>query len=412
MLGEARDKGARHAMFYIDLDQFKVINDTAGHEAGDEALKQVALLLKGITPEQATLARLGGDEFAVILHHCTMEEAVKFGREVLYVLDEASFYWQSARFNFSCSIGIRLIDETSGSSQQVHAQADTACYAAKDEGRNRLHLYHPDDEELRRREQEMACVSLIRRALADKQLELYAQQIAPLGAACSRHHYEILVRLRSPEGEMVSPGLFMPAAERYNLAHLIDRYVVNEVIDWLDAHPEAVAQLEMCAINLSGQSMGDRDFVRFLIEKISQSGLPSDRFCLEITETAAIGNMSEAIQLFTRLKTLGCKISLDDFGSGLSSFGYLKRLPVDIIKIDGMFVRDIADDEMDFAMVKVINELAKKMGKQTVAEFVESEAILARLKALEVDYAQGYLFGQPKPLAELVGQLSQEEEVV
>ncbi|MGF1701060.1 EAL domain-containing protein [Photobacterium makurazakiensis] len=412
VLVEARDKGARHAMFYIDLDQFKVINDTAGHEAGDEALKQVAWLLKGITPEQAMLARLGGDEFAIILHHCTLEEAVKFGREILYVLDEASFYWQSTRFSFSGSIGIRLIDETAGSSQQVHAQADTACYAAKDEGRNRLHLYHPDDEELRRREQEMACVSLIRKALAEKRLELHAQEIAPLGTVSTQHHYEILVRIRSQDGEMISPALFMPAAERYNLAHLIDRYVVNEVINWLLDHPEAVSELEMCAINLSGQSMGDRDFVHFLIDKISGSGLPTHKLCLEITETAAIGNMSEAIQLFTRLKALGCKISLDDFGSGLSSFGYLKRMPVDIIKIDGMFVRDIADDEMDFAMVKAINELAKKMGKQTVAEFVESEAILAHLKVLGVDYAQGFLFGQPLPLAELVEQLSADKKVV
>lgn len=411
VLLEARDKGARHAMFYLDLDQFKVINDTAGHEAGDEALKQVALLLQGITPDKATLSRLGGDEFAIILRHCSLDEAVKFGNEVLHLLEDAEFYWQNTRFSFSGSIGVRLIDETAGSSQQVHAQADTACYAAKDEGRNRLHLYHPDDEELKRRELEMECVNLIRKALVEKRLELHAQQIAPLSSMSQKQHYEILVRIRNSDGSMVSPGLFMPAAERYNLAHLIDRYVVNEVIDWLVAHPEAVEQLELCAINLSGQSMGNRDFVYFLVEKIRTSGLPTHKLCLEITETAAIGNMSEAIQLFTQLKSLGCLISLDDFGSGLSSFGYLKRMPVDIIKIDGMFVRDIAEDEMDFAMVKAINELAKKMGKQTVAEFVENEAILTRLKDLGVDYAQGYLFGKPQPLAELVAELRHASEL-
>ncbi|MCW8331120.1 EAL domain-containing protein [Photobacterium sp. SDRW27] len=410
VLLEARDKGARHAMFYIDLDQFKVINDTAGHEAGDEALKQVALLLQGITPDKATLSRLGGDEFAIILRHCSPDEAVKFGSEVLRLLEDAEFYWQNTRFSFSGSIGIRLIDETAGSPQQVHAQADTACYAAKDEGRNRLHLYHPDDEELKRRELEMECVNLIRKALVEKRLELHAQQISPLSSQSRKQHYEILVRIRDSDGAMVSPGLFMPAAERYNLAHLIDRYVVNEVIDWLVAHPEAVEQLELCAINLSGQSMGNRDFVCFLVEKIRSSGLPTNKLCLEITETAAIGNMSEAIQLFTQLKFLGCLISLDDFGSGLSSFGYLKRMPVDIIKIDGMFVRDIAEDEMDFAMVKAINELAKKMGKQTVAEFVENEAILNRLRDLGVDYAQGYLFGKPQPLAELVSELCHASE--
>lgn len=411
-LTEAREEGARHAMYYLDLDQFKIINDTAGHEAGDEALKQVALQLRALMPSHALLARLGGDEFAIILHHCEAEPAVEFGRHILRTLEELEFYWKNTRFSFSGSIGLRLIDETAGSSQQVHAQADTACYAAKDEGRNRLHLYHPDDEELRRRELEMECVSQIRRALADRQFELYAQQIAPLASGGDGHHYEILIRLRNDDGEMVSPALFMPAAERYNLAHRIDRYVVEQVVDWLVAHPDAVAQLEMCAINLSGQSMGDSEFVQFLVDKISRSGLPTHKLCLEITETAAIGNMSEAILLFTRLKNLGCRISLDDFGSGLSSFGYLKRLPVDIIKIDGMFVRDIADDDMDLAMVKAINELAKKMGKQTVAEFVESEAILTRLKALGVDYAQGYLFGRPQPLEALVRQLSRQTEVV
>lgn len=412
-LQESRDQQALHAMFYIDLDQFKVINDTAGHEAGDEALKQVAQLLKDLTPEEAVLARLGGDEFAVILHHSNLNDAIAFGRRILKTLEVAEFYWQSTRFSLGASIGLRMIDGTAGSSQQVHAQADTACYAAKDEGRNRLHLYRPDDEELRRRQREMEWVSLIRRALAEHRVVMYAQQIVPINPEAGRgHHYEILMRIYDDSGELVSPGVFMPAAERYNLAHRIDRYVVSEVFDWLVANPDAVEALDMCAINLSGQSMGDRDFVHFLMDKIRSSGLPTHKLCLEITETAAIGNMSEAIRLCTRLKALGCVISLDDFGSGLSSFGYLKRLPVDIIKIDGMFVRDINDDEMDLAMVKAINELAKTMGKQTVAEFVETPQILARLEALGVDYAQGYLFGQPQPLAELVAQLSNRAEVV
>ncbi|KLV01381.1 diguanylate phosphodiesterase [Photobacterium aphoticum] len=416
-LQTSREQGAQHAMCYIDLDQFKIINDTAGHEAGDEALKQVALLLQDLlqqdmTPRQATLARLGGDEFAVILFHCTLAQAEALGQKVLKALEATEFYWQNTRFSLSASIGLRMIDDTAGSAQQVHAQADTACYAAKDEGRNRLHVYHPDDEELRRRELEMECVSLIRRALADRRLEIYAQQISPLISGADRQHYEILVRIRHENGDMISPALFMPAAERYNLAHRIDRYVVTEVVAWLRAHPEAVAALDMCAINLSGQSMGDKDFVQFLLAQISQSGLPTHKLCLEITETAAISNLSEAIRLFGQLRELGCRISLDDFGSGLSSFGYLKRMPVDIIKIDGMFVRDIANDEMDFAMVKAINELAKKMGKQTVAEFVEDEAILARLETIGVDYAQGYLFGRPQPLDALVAQLSERQEVV
>lgn len=411
-LQQAREQGTRHAMFYIDLDQFRVINDTAGHAAGDEALKQVALLLRGILPENSVLSRLGGDEFAIVLCHCDEAAALALGEQILQLLDESEFYWQSTRFSFSCSIGLRLIDETAGSTQQVHAQADTACYAAKDEGRNRLHLYRPDDEELKRRELEMECVTLIRKALAEQRLELHAQQIVPQDGDRDVHHYEILVRIRDSNGEMISPGLFMPAAERYHLAHLIDRYVVDATLDWLVAHPPAVASLSRCAINLSGQSMGNGEFVRFLLDKIRTSGLPTGKLCLEITETAAIGNLSEAINLFTQLKALGCLISLDDFGSGLSSFGYLKRMPVDIIKIDGMFVRDILEDEMDFAMVQAINGLAKKMGKQTVAEFVENEAILARLETLGVDYAQGYLFGKPQPLASLVSQLHQRSAAV
>ncbi|MDO6708271.1 ABC transporter substrate binding protein [Photobacterium sp. 1_MG-2023] len=406
-LNEAREKSARHAMLYLDLDQFKVINDTAGHEAGDEALKQVAWLLRGIMPHKATLARLGGDEFAIILNHCEVEGALRLGAEILHLLEESEFYWQNTRFSLSASIGIRLIDDTAGSPQQVHAQADTACYAAKDEGRNRLHLYRPDDEELQRREREMAYVSHIRRALDEQRFELYAQTIAPLASRAKGHHYEVLLRMRSSDGAMIPPGLFMPAAERYNLAHLIDRYVVNAVLDWLEVHPEAVAPLQLCSVNLSGQSMGNPDFVDFLLTRIGRSSIPASKLCLEITETAAIGNMSEAIELFTQLKSLGCMISLDDFGAGLSSFGYLKRLPVDLIKIDGMFVRDIADDEVDMAMVTAINDLAKKMGKQTVAEFVENDAILSRLEQLGVDYAQGYRFGKPMPLPALVAHLNQ-----
>nr|WP_087020686.1 EAL domain-containing protein [Thaumasiovibrio subtropicus] len=403
----ATETEAHFAMFYIDLDQFKVINDTAGHEAGDEALKQVALLLSGIAPAASTIARLGGDEFAMLVPDCDYDRAQALGELILSTLETNEFFWRNNRFAFSASLGIRLIDKTSGSPQQVHAQADTACYAAKDEGRNRLHIYHPDDEELKRRELEMVYVNRIHEAISEQRFELYAQQILPVASGSTRHHYEILVRMRDKNGEMAPPGVFLPAAERYNLAHLIDRYVVEHTLAWLASAPNALAALELCSINLSGQSMGNADFVSFLEQTIRSSQVPPEKLCLEITETAAISNMSEAISLFTRLKKIGCQIALDDFGSGLSSFGYLKRIPVDIIKIDGMFVRDIAKDEMDLAMVRAINELAKTMGKKTVAEFVEGEEILAQLRDLNVDYAQGYLIGKPCPLPELVASLSQ-----
>ncbi len=408
IIADAGEKGANYALFYIDLDQFKVINDTAGHEAGDEALKQVALLLGDIAPTASTIARLGGDEFAILVPECNRERAQVLGELILNTLESNEFFWRNNRFAISASLGIRLIDHTAGSPQQVHAQADTACYAAKDEGRNRLHIYHPDDEELKRRELEMVYVNRIHDAIAEQRFELYAQQILPVSSGSTRHHYEILVRMRDSNGEMAPPGVFLPAAERYNLAHLIDRYVVEHTLSWLSHRPQALASLELCSINLSGQSMGNADFVTFLEHTIRSSTVPPHKLCLEITETAAIGNMSEAISLFTRLKKIGCQIALDDFGSGLSSFGYLKRIPVDIIKIDGMFVRDIARDEMDLAMVKAINDLAKTMGKKTVAEFVEGEEILQQLRLLNVDYAQGYLIGKPCPLPELVASLSQQ----
>ncbi|WP_413113055.1 putative bifunctional diguanylate cyclase/phosphodiesterase [Thaumasiovibrio sp. DFM-14] len=408
VLKEVACKGNSYAMIYIDIDQFKVINDTAGHEAGDEALKQVALLLSDIAPVRSIISRLGGDEFAMLVPDCGEARAQALGALILDTLDSNEFFWRNNRFSFSASLGIRLIDHTAGSPQQVHAQADTACHAAKDEGRNRLHIYHPDDEELKRRELEMVYVNRIHDAIDEQRFELYAQQILPLALESKMHHYEILVRMRDTNGEMASPGVFLPAAERYNLAHLIDRYVVEHTLRWLASAPQALAQLELCSINLSGQSMGNDEFVGFLEHTIRSSPVPPQKLCLEITETAAIGNMSKAISLFSRLKKIGCQIALDDFGSGLSSFGYLKRIPVDIIKIDGMFVRDIARDEMDLAMVKAINDLAKTMGKKTVAEFVEGEEILAQLKELNVDYAQGYLIGKPCPLPELVAKLSQQ----
>lgn len=392
-----------HALFYIDLDQFRVINDTVGHEAGDEALKQTAQALREALPENATLARLGGDEFAVICYDCDEQQAQAQGREIVDTLSSLDFYWQNSRLALSCSVGVRMLDSTAGSPQQVHAQADTACYAAKHDGRSRIHLYRPDDEELRRHEREMAFVNKIHQALGEDRFEVFAQPIVRVAPSVEdKLYFEVLVRMRGGDGEYVPPGQFIPAAERYNMAHLIDKRVIEKTLGWFVHHPEYVDTIGMISINLSGRSMSDEDFVAFLMEALAESVVPSDRICLEITETAAIGNLTDAIELFTKLKQLGCTIALDDFGSGLSSFGYLKRLPVDIIKIDGQFVRDIAEDETDYVMVRAIHELAAQMGKRTVAEFVENAGILERLQALGVDYAQGYYFSVPKPMAQLV----------
>lgn len=407
-LKEVESHMRTHAMLFLDLDQLKVLNDTAGHEAGDAAILFSAGLLENVLPYNAVLARMGGDEFAVLLKDCTERDAVNVCRSIIAMMGDNAFLWDDIKLNLTCSIGIRLIDHTAASPQMVHAQADAACHAAKEEGRNRYNLYHQDDEDLRRRHLEMECVNLVHEALANDRLELFAQRILGLDRNSDKMHFEILVRIKNNQGEYISPGIFMPASERYNIAHLIDRQVVSQTLAWLEENNGVIDELGMCSINLSGHSMGNRDFVEFLIDSLDNSMVPCDKICLEITETAAMSNMNQAIKFFTRLKELGCMIALDDFGSGLSSFGYLKKLPVDIVKIDGLFVRDIDSNEMDHVMVRSINDLAKQMGKYTVAEFVENTQIIDKLIELGVNYAQGYIIGRPKPLPELVEELRQE----
>lgn len=404
-LAEVESYTRTHAMLYIDLDQLKVLNDTAGHEAGDAAIQFCASMLEEVLPYNTILARLGGDEFAILLKDCTEVDAKKLASTIINTLSEHPFIWEDIRLNLNCSIGIRLIDHTALSPQMVHAQADTACHVAKEEGRNRYSLYCLDDKELRRREQEMESVNLVHDALANQRIELFAQQILSLTDSEAGMHFEILIRIKNAQGEYISPGIFMPASERYNIAHLLDKQVVTQTLDWLAANDQALEQLSLCSINLSGHSMGNKEFIEFLLNKLETSSVPCEKICLEITETAAMSNMNQAIEFFTQLKELGCRIALDDFGSGLSSFGYLKKLPVDIVKIDGLFVRDIDVNEMDHLMVRSINDLARQMGKKTVAEFVENTRIIEQLMELQVDYAQGYIIGKPKPLAELVEEL-------
>jgi len=408
-LREVESYTRTHAMLYLDMDQLKVLNDTAGHEAGDAAIQFCASMLEEVLPYNAILARMGGDEFAVLLKDCTERDAKNVANAIISTLSEQPFVWYDIKLNLTCSIGIRLIDHTATSPQMVHAQADTACHAAKEEGRNRFNLYAIDDKDLQRRELEMECVNLVHNALAHDRIELFAQRILGLSQEDDRMHFEILIRIRNREGEYISPGIFMPASERYNIAHLLDKQVVSQTLQWLASQPDVIENLSMCSINLSGHSMGNKEFVDFLIHELQTSSVPCNKICLEITETAAMSNMNQAIELFTQLKQLGCLIALDDFGSGLSSFGYLKKLPVDIVKIDGLFVRDMDVNEMDHLMVRSINDLARQMGKKTVAEFVENTQIIDLLFELGVDYAQGYVIGKPKPLPELVEELLEEQ---
>ena len=387
-----------HAFCYLDLDQFKVVNDTCGHVAGDELLRQVGLLLQQAVRETDILARLGGDEFGILLRHCPASQALAIAEQVRRTIRDFRFVFDEHSFEIGVSIGVVAIDGQMQNVAQVYSAADVACYAAKDTGRNRVHLYQPDDREVRERRGEMRWVSRIHRALEEERFVLYLQPIVPLGDEVSEgYRYEVLLRIRDEAGEEIAPMAFIPAAERFNLMPTIDRWVVNRVL----MHAAAMLQAPepvVWAVNISGCSLGDTEFLEFLVDAIRESPVPGERFCFEITETAAIANLRRAVRFMSQLKALGCRFALDDFGSGLSSFGYLKNLDVDYLKIDGSFVRDMIDDPIDRAMVEAINNLGHVMEIRTIAEFVESDAIRLALAELGVDYGQGYGVGRPRPI--------------
>jgi len=396
MLEEAQRDEVHHALLYLDLDQFKLVNDTCGHLAGDELLRQLGYLLKRSLREIDTLARLGGDEFGVLLTDCRLDKANELAAMLRKVVHEFRFVWQEKHFNIGVSIGIVPIDQSSESSASLMSAADLACYTAKDRGRNRIHLYVPDDAELSRRQGEMQWVSRIRSALSDNRFLLYRQAIHAMQPDVPREvHAEILVRMVDEDGRLIEPGQFVPAAERYNMMPQIDRKVVEMTLHHLAHHRDAPFNV---AINLSGASLDDEEFMEFVRTRIIESGIQASRICFEITETAAIANLAAAMHFMEELKTMGCLFSLDDFGSGLSSFSYLKNLPVDYLKIDGSFIRDVVDDPHDRAMVEAIVRVGHVMGLKTIAEYVESEAILEQLRIIGLDYVQGYAIEVPRPL--------------
>ena len=399
-LKSAKARETSYALLYLDLDQFKIINDTCGHSAGDALLGQLGALLKSKIRWRDTLARLGGDEFGVLLESCTVDEAISNAEGLRETIREFKFQWDERVFRLGVSIGVVPITADNDDVASLLSGADAACAAAKEAGRNRIHCFAENDIELMRRRREMQWAARINNALEEARFELFRQTILPLQDNTENGaHYELLLRMRDENGNVVSPELFIAAAERYGITPNIDRWVIENAFRWLVSEADERERLSLCSINLSGQSLGDDKFLPFVVDQFRRSGLDAGKICFEITETAAVASYSQAKRFIQSLKELGCKFALDDFGTGLSSFGYLKHFPVDFLKIDGSFVKEILHDPIDREMVRSINEIGHLTGKRTIAEFAENVEIITMLRGLGVDYAQGYGVSEPSRIA-------------
>ena len=392
--------GSIHTLCYIDLDQFKLVNDTCGHPAGDELLTQLTELFKKHTRDSDTLARLGGDEFGLLLENCATSLASELVQRIRSALHDFFFAYEDKLFNIRASIGVVEISRHSGTIVDVLSAADIACYSAKDAGRDEVCVYNPKDQNTISRRGEMQWSQTIQSALANDNFVLYLQPIVALKPNEERELYEFLVRLQNTDGNLINPSEFLSAAERYGLMKDIDYWVIEKAASLIGQHIRAVgaqAEKKLFSINLSGQSMNDLDIVKHITQSLINYNVPTSNVGFEVTETAAIENLGTAVDLIEQLRELGCSFALDDFGSGLSSFGYLKRLPIDYLKVDGQFVKGIMSDEFNEAMVRSMIDLAKVRGIQTVCELVETASVNEKLKSIGVDFSQGYYHGQPEP---------------
>jgi len=398
ILINVREEDRHHVLFYLDLDNFKIVNDTCGHIAGDELLKQLPALFNEVLRSGDIVARLGGDEFGIILENCELRQATIIADKIRKTIKDYRFIWDDRTFEIGVSIGVIGIHSDNCEMSQVLSSADVACYAAKDSGRNRVHVYEASDEAVNERYGQMHWTARISKALDENRFTLYQQPIVDV-ASNDSNHLEILLRMIDEEGNIIPPGAFMPAAERYGLMPDIDRWVIHEVFKYIGADDPAdpiKGSNRIFAINLSGDSINDSQLLDFILAEKDKFDISLSNVCFEITETVAISNLTKATLFINKLKEHGCVFSLDDFGSGLSSFAYLKSLPVDYLKIDGSFVKDVSRDEIDRAMVEAIQQIGKVMKLDTIAEHVEDEATLQVLKEIGIDFVQGYHLGRPQ----------------
>jgi diguanylate cyclase (GGDEF)-like protein len=389
--------GKQHTLLYLDIDQFKIVNDTCGHLAGDELLKQVTSLMQAQLRTNDTLARVGGDEFALLLEGCLTEPAQRLADVLRQRVHDFHFMWKEESFQLGLSIGLVTFGNGSQTLPDILRMADAACYLAKDKGRNRIQVYAADDMGIAQRHGEMGWVGRIQKALEEQRFVLYSQKILALASNPEAgEHYEVLLRMQDEAGKLIPPMAFIPAAERYGLMPQLDRWVITTAFAQYNRRHPMNGPLGTCSVNISGASICDESFYEFVVEQFNLYKVPPLGICFELTETSAIANLAEAAVLIFKLKELGCRFSLDDFGSGMSSFAYLKHLPVDYLKIDGGFVKDMIEDSIDHAMVEAINHIGHVMEIETIAEFVENGVVLEALRRIGVDYAQGYGIEKPQ----------------
>jgi diguanylate cyclase (GGDEF)-like protein len=395
----AQTQSVTHALLHIDIDRFKSVNDACGQRAGDELLQELAQLLLSAVRKRDTLSRLGGDEFGILLENCPLEKAVQIAVNLIESVGSFHFTRSDTTFRQGISIGVVPIDRDSTDSAAAMSAADSACYLAKESGRKRVQIAHAGNRRLQIRHGQMQWLSRLTNAFSDNRLKLYFQPIVAC-ASTARHekHVEILLRMIDDDGSIIAPGIFFPTAEQYNLAENLDRWVIERAMAWLARESACSHWPIRIAMNLSAQSVGNNAMVNYIIEQAGMNGINPAHVCFEITETAVTSNLTAATSFMLTLRACGFRFALDDFGNGLSSFAYLKKMPVDYLKIDGAFVRDFMFDPIDRTMVRAINELGHMLGKQTIAKHVESHEVVAELKKMGIDHIQGYVYSQPQSL--------------